>query len=215
MLRVTEELLLLIMDAESGGIQHYLPTHRQDALFAGAVLTDLSLENRIDTDAERLFLIDPKPMDDDQLDPVLLDIAGETEAHDTAYWIVRPAKQGSAIRKRAIDRLIGYGILEAEANGLVFLSRLVSRALRYPTVDGETREDVRSRVMTTLFREEIPEPRDVIIIGLAAALRRVREHPFPRRAGRCARANRRHLPARSFPGPRDSIASRCWSARGS
>ena len=167
--RVTEELLLLILDAESGGIRYSLPTHQQDALFAGAVLTDLSLENRIDSDAERLFLIDPKPVDDDLLDPILLDIAGETETHDTAYWIVRTAKRGSAIRKRALDRLIGYGILEAEANGLVFLSRLVARARRYPSFDGETREDVRSRVMTTLFREEIPEPRDVIIIGLAAA----------------------------------------------
>ena len=58
MLRVTEELLLLIVDAESGGIQHSLPAHQQDALIAGAVLTDLALENRIDTDAERLFLVD-------------------------------------------------------------------------------------------------------------------------------------------------------------
>ena len=169
MLRVTEELLVLIMDAESGGIQHSLPAHQQDALFAGAVLTDLALENRIDTDAERLFVIDPKPAGDDLIDPILLDIAGETETHDTAYWIVRTAKQGSAIRKRALDRLIGHGILEPEANGLVFLSRLVARARRYPTVGGESREDVQSRVMTTLFGDEIPEPRDVIIIGLAAA----------------------------------------------
>ena len=169
MLRVTEELLVLILDAESGGIQHSLPTHQQDALFAGAVLADLSLENRIDSDAERLFVIDPKPVGDYLLDPILLDIAGETETHDTAYWIGRTAKHGSAIRKRALDRLIGRGILESEANGLVFLSRLVARARRYPTLDGETREDVQSRVMKTLFSEDIPEPRDVIIIGLAAA----------------------------------------------
>ena len=38
------------------------------------------------------------------------------------------------------------------------------------TVDGETLEDVESRVMRTLFSEDIPDPRDVIIIiGLAAA----------------------------------------------
>ena len=169
MLRVTEELLLLIVDAESGGIQHSLSAHQQDALIAGAVLTDLALENRIDTDPERLFLIDPKPVDDDLLDPVLRDIASETETHDTAYWIARAAKQGSAIRKRALDRLIGHGILEAEPNGLVFLSRLVARARRYPPDGGKITEDVQSRVMKTLFSEEIPEPRDAIIIGLASA----------------------------------------------
>ena len=169
MLRVTEELLLLIMDAESGGIQYSLPAHQRDAVIAGAVLMDLALENRIDTDPERLFLIDPKPVDDDLLDPTLLDIADESGTRDTAYWIMRTAQRGNAIRKKALDRLIGYGILEAEANGLVFPSRSVARAHRYPTLDGEIREDVRSRVMATLFSEDIPGPRDAIIIGLAAA----------------------------------------------
>ena len=111
MLRVTEELLLLLMDAESGGIRHSFPAHQRDVVIAGAVLMDLALENRIDTDAERLFLIDPKPLDDDLLDPVLLDIAGETETHDTAYWIMRTARRGSVLRNRALDRLIGRGIL--------------------------------------------------------------------------------------------------------
>ena len=169
MLRVTEELLLLIMDAESGGIQHSLPVHQRDALIAGAVLMDLALENRIDTDTERLFPIDPKPVDDDLLDPTLLDIVGEAETHDTAYWIKRTSGQGSAIREKALNRLIGRGILEAEANGLVFPSRSVARARRYPTSDGKTGKDVQSRVMETLFSEDIPDPRDVMIIGLAAA----------------------------------------------
>ncbi len=169
MLRVTEEILLLIIDAESGSIQHSLPAHRRDALIASAVLMDLALENRIDTDAERLFPIDPKPVDDDLLDSTLLDIVGETETHNTAYWIRRTARQGGAIREKALSRLIGRGILEAEANGLVFLSRVVARARRYPTLDGETQKDVQSRVMETLFSEDIPDPRDVMIIGLAAA----------------------------------------------
>ena len=48
MLTVTEEILLLIIDAESGSIQHSLPPHQRDVVVAGAVLTDLALENRID-----------------------------------------------------------------------------------------------------------------------------------------------------------------------
>ena len=169
MLRVTEELLLLTMDAESGDVRHVLPAHRRDAAFAGAVLVDLALENRIDTDTERLFPIDPKPVGDDLLDPTLLDIVGETGTHDTAYWIARTAEKAGTIREKALDRLIGRGILEADANGLVLPSRVVARAHRYPTVDGEIRQDVQSRVMTTLFSEDIPDPRDVVIIGLAAA----------------------------------------------
>ena len=168
MLRVTEEILLLILDAESGSIHHSLAAHQQDVVVAGAVLTDLSLENRIDTDPERLFLVDPEPVGDDLLDPTLQDIAEAAEDHDTAYWITRTAQRGRTIRTMARTRLVAHGILETEVNGLVFLSRLVARARRY-TVHGETLEDVESRVMGTLFSDDIPDPRDVLIIGLAAA----------------------------------------------
>ena len=168
MLRVTEEILLLMLDAESGSIQPSLPAHQRDVVIAGAVLTDLALENRIDTDPERLFLVDPKPVGDGLLDPTLHDIAGESETHDTSYWITRTAQRGGRIRANARNRLVAYGILEAETNGLVFLSRLVARVRRY-TVHGETVEDVGSRVMRTLFSDDIPDPRDVLIIGLAAA----------------------------------------------
>ena len=130
---------------------------------------DLTLENRIDTDPERLFLIDSKPVNDELLDPTLLEIADETATHDTAYWIERTATRSGTIRKKAVNRLISDGILVADANGLVFPARSVVRAQLYPTVDGKATKHVQARVLTTLFSDEIPEPRDIIIIGLAAA----------------------------------------------
>ena len=169
MLRVTEELLLLTLDAGRGCTWHSLPAHRRDAVIAGAVLMDLALESRIGTDDERLFLIDPRPVGDDLLDPTLLDIAGTAEPHDTAYWVARTAGRGSDIRKRAIDRLVKRGLLDAEAGGGVSASRAVARAHRRPTVDREAGPDVRSRVMATLLSEDLPSSRDAMIIGLAAA----------------------------------------------
>ena len=53
MLRITEELLLLILDADSGEVQYSLPKHQQDAVMSGAILMDLALENRIDTDTKQ------------------------------------------------------------------------------------------------------------------------------------------------------------------
>ena len=169
MIRITEELLLLILDAQSGSIRHSLPEHQRDLVIAGAVLTDLTLENRIDTDPEQLFLIDSKPVDDDLLDPTLLEIVNEAESHDTRYWIERTAARSGAIRKKALRRLIRRGILVADANGLVYPSRSVARAQLYPTVDGTTTKHVHARVMETIFSDEIPELREIIIIGLAAA----------------------------------------------
>ena len=202
MLRVTEELLLLIMDAESGGIKYSLVAHQRDLVIAGAVLTDLALESRIDTDPERLFLIDPKPVDDDLLDPTLLDIAGETETHDMAWWIVRTAKRGGAIRERALGRLIGYGILEREG-----------QRPRVSVPVGRTGPPLSERRRRDHGGCPVPCDEDALQRGHpgparrphhrpCGGLRRVREHPLPRGAGRCAGAHRRHLPARP-DGPHD------------
>ena len=101
MLRIAEELLLLIIDASSGTIQYAISEHQRDAVIAGAVLMDLALENRIDTDPEQLYLIDSTPVGDDLLDPTLLNIAEETKTRDTTYWVKRTAKQGNSIRDKA------------------------------------------------------------------------------------------------------------------
>ena len=58
MLRLAEEMMLLILDDVSGEFVR-VSKWSLDCALAGAVLMDLSLENRIDTDPERLFVIDP------------------------------------------------------------------------------------------------------------------------------------------------------------
>ena len=46
-----------------------------DRILAGAVLMDLAMEYRIDTDPERLVLLDDTPVGDSLLDPTLARIA--------------------------------------------------------------------------------------------------------------------------------------------
>lgn len=170
MLRIVEEILLLLIDTERGDIRASFSPRSRDIALAGAVLMDLALENRIDTDLEKLELLDPTPVGDELLDPALSAIAQASGSHSTAYWIGRTAERGAELRQETIDRLIDRGILEAESNGLVFFSRLVSRARRYPADgQGQRIEDVQSRVMRQLFGDDVPDPRDIVIISLAAA----------------------------------------------
>ena len=85
------------------------------------------------------------------------------------YWIVHTARRGDEIRDRAQARLVQRGILEAESEGLLALRARVSHARRYPIVEGKTVEEVRLRVMRVLFSDDIPDPRDIVIICLADA----------------------------------------------
>lgn len=67
-LRFAEELLLLILNEDYGDLAPVPEPHLNHAL-AGAVLMDLALENRIDTDPEKLILVDSTPVKDELLDP--------------------------------------------------------------------------------------------------------------------------------------------------
>ena len=125
---------------------------------------DLALENRIDTDLEKLVLVDATPVGDSQLDQTLADIAVEEE-RDARFWMERTAGRADAIREDALSRLITLGILESQDDRFLW----VFRSRRYPAIDGKAEREVKLRIMEVLFSDEIPHPRDVVIICLADA----------------------------------------------
>ena len=168
MLRCAEELLLLLLDDESGDLLP-LPERTLHVALAGAVLMELQQEARIDTDLDALLLADATPLNDALLDPTLAAIAQKDEEREVRFWVERTAQRGEEIRAIALARLVERGILEADESGFLALLPLVRRSRRYPVIDGVVREEVRLRIMRILFSEEIPDPRDIVLICLADA----------------------------------------------
>ena len=167
MLRFAEEVLVLVLDEGRGELAPSLPPRSLHLALAGAVLMELALEDRIDTDLDRLMLIDSAPLGDDILDPTLAEIERDGRSRDTVYWLGRIAGAGDRIRRTALARLIKRGILRSEAHGLLSLVPSVSRSRRYPTADGQPVEEARLRIMRILFSDDVPDPRDIAIIALA------------------------------------------------
>ena len=163
MLRFPEEVLLLLLNDEGGRFLS-VPRWSLDYAMAGGVLMDLALENRIDTDLERLALVDASPVGDSLLDPTLADIAA-MEDHNARFWIEHTARRADTIREEALSRLITLGILEARDDRFLW----VFRSRRYPIIDGKADREVKLRIMGVLLSDEIPDPRDVVIICLADA----------------------------------------------
>ncbi len=165
MLRFPEELMLLILDDEDGKFAR-VPDRQLRYALAGGVLMDLALENRIDTDLKQLMLVDPAPLGDGLLDPTLADIAEATETHDARFWVERTAlRSADAIREAALERLVERGILQRQEDRFLW----VFRSRRYPVIDDRVEREVKLRIMEILFSDQIPTPRDVVIIGLAHA----------------------------------------------
>ena len=63
--------------------------------------------------------------------------------------------------------LVKRRILESEEGRLLW----AFRTRRYPTVDGKAEREVKLRIMQVLVTDEIPGPRDIVIICLADACR--------------------------------------------
>ena len=169
-LRFAEEITLLMLDDEDGEFVR-VPGWSMQCAFAGAVLMDLALAGRIDTDLKRLVLIDPTPLGDDLLDPTLAIIAQATETYDARRWVDHIADGADEIRERALARLVERGILRREEDRFLW----VFQSRRYPVVDGEAEREVKLRIMEVLFGNEIPDPRDIVLICLADSCGILRE----------------------------------------
>ncbi len=168
MLRFAEELLLLLIDEDSGNLA-LVPERDLNHALAGAALMDLAHENRIDTDLQQLTVVDPAPLGDDVLDPVLARLAKSAEPRAPEYWVRRFAQDGERIRASSLQRLVEAGILRSADEGAIETTTKVARARRYPTADGKAEQEVRLRIMGVLFSDDVPGPRDVVIICLADA----------------------------------------------
>ena len=97
MLRFAEEIMLLILD-DSGEFVA-VPTWPLHCALGGGVLMDLALEGRIDTDPERLFVVDPTPVGDDLLDSTLARIAETPDTFDARHWVRTMANGAGRIRR--------------------------------------------------------------------------------------------------------------------
>ncbi len=163
MLRFVEEIMLLLLRDHDGRFVR-VPSWSLEYALAGGVLMDLAMENRIDTDLENLILVDSTPVGDGLLDATLAEIADE-ETRSTRYWVEQTVERAEELQEAALNRLVEVGILEREEKRFLW----AFRSRRYPMVDGRAEREVKLRIMEVLFGEEIPDPRDIMLICLVDA----------------------------------------------
>jgi Golgi phosphoprotein 3 len=84
-----------------------------------------------------------------------------------------------------VDRLIHRGILRREERRLLW----VFGARRYPTLDGTERTEVRTRLSQLILGNDLPTPRDAILLSLIHGCR-LSQHLF---AGLDLEARRKRL----------------------
>ena len=171
-LTMPEELLLLMLDDRSGRLNEMAGPASGYAM-AGAILAELALRARIDTDTARLYVTDATPTGDTLLDPVLARIAADRGpsaeepdmAHDSRWWIETLGREADSFREAAFARLVARGILREEQGRFLW----IFPERRYPMVSDKEEREVKARLTGVIFNDDIPEPRDALLIGLCRA----------------------------------------------
>ena len=165
-LSLPEELILMLLNEESGYF-HQVPGWNLNCAVVGAALAELSLISRIDTDMESLILLDQTGTGDLVLDPILKEIASEPVQRNAQYWIERLAPRAESIIDLTLDRLVDLKILEHHDGDFWSLARTAWQTELFSSSgEGTAVEFVRTRISKVIFSDEIPDPRDVIIVAL-------------------------------------------------
>ncbi|MBP0445644.1 GPP34 family phosphoprotein [Roseomonas sp. SSH11] len=171
-LTMPEELILLMLDDRSGRLNEMAGPASGYAI-AGAILAELALHNRIDTDPQRLYVTDPSPTGDPLLDRVLARIAadpgpGPDEGdfpHGSRWWIETLGRESDSFREQIFARLVQRGILREEMGRFLW----IFPERRYPVISDKEEREVKARLTGVIFDDDIPEPRDSLLIGLCRA----------------------------------------------
>ncbi len=161
-----EEFLLLTLEDE-GGQFDTVPEILLTCGVAGALLMDLSLRGRIDSDLTAVWVVDPTPTGDSLLDQVLAQVASEPLTLDASAWLRKVSVTALKYRQAAIERLCERGILHPVDVGF----RWVMQSRRYPVSHGSERVEVKERLKQLMLGGEIPTPYDCALVSLAASCR--------------------------------------------
>jgi golgi phosphoprotein 3 len=134
-------------------------------VLAGAALMELALDNRVDCDLEQLILVDPTPTGDDILDDVLVQLGQAGAGLSPAAALERITLNAEQYQETALKRLVAKGILREDDGRFLW----VFHTRRYPVVDDREQREVKARLRQVLLTDEIPDPRDVVLICLIDA----------------------------------------------
>ncbi|MCY4644096.1 MAG: cytochrome P450 [Bacteriovoracales bacterium] len=161
-LSLPEELILMLLNEETGYF-HHVPGWELNCAVIGAVLAELSLLLRIDTDLRSLNLTDPTETGSPILDSILKEIADEPRPKNTQYWIDRLAPQAESIIDSTLDRLVELKILKHHDGD--FWTLLPSNQFGSSKKD-TAGQSIKMRISEAVFTDTIPDPRDIIVICL-------------------------------------------------
>jgi hypothetical protein len=162
MLTMLEEVVLLAVDQRSGELRS---TREYSTAYAlvGAVIFDLALAHKIDTDTEEVAIINTASTGNALLDRVLAHMAQRPDLKTVSAWIEEIFHMRDDLEGEALASLGREGILRHEKSKLLWIIDVE----RFPLVDDKPQQHVRLRLANAILTDGIPATRDIMLVSIA------------------------------------------------
>jgi hypothetical protein len=163
-LTVLEEVVLLTIDPATGqlhGDRHFSVPYA----LAGAVLFDLALAGRIDTDIDSISVIQDTPTGNSIQDEVLAELASGAAPLSVRGWVEQTFRLQKDLEGRALAQLIDRGYIRLETTRRLWIIDVH----RFPVVDGKPQQLVKERLAQAILSDLIPPVHDIMLVSLASA----------------------------------------------
>jgi len=160
-LNIPEEIALLAL-GEDGEVHPKIKSPKFDIVIASAILMDLAIHHRIDTDRVNIIPDKLEPLNDPILDVAIEEIKEQNKPLPIKDWIADLSLMGQFFRDEIIKSLVSKGVLKIENKQVlwVFSKRV------YPLVEDKEVKEVRARIRDLVFSDNIPEPKDIVILSI-------------------------------------------------
>lgn len=183
MLSFAEEIYLLALDDVSGKIMVPSKETVLNTALIGAVLSELSFMDKIDTDTETLYITNSEPVCNKILDEVMKILVDESkDGKAPLYHCMKTLlPQAPEIENSVLESLIGQGILKKVEEKILW----IFPQRRYPIIDNREITDVETRLRNIVLGDEIPDPRESVLISLVHNCDLFKEILSPKELRRC------------------------------
>ncbi len=161
MLTFAEELILLALDHETGRFKIKSNSNFHLAL-AGSILMNLALMDKIDTDLEKLMVVDGASTGVPVFDKVLDMLIQSTDLKSTAHWVDRISQEFPNLRESFIDSLVKQGILEERKQKVLG----IFKQHRYFISNPGAKKEITGRIRNLVLNSDIPDPCDIVLVVL-------------------------------------------------
>ena len=165
-LTLAEELLLITLDDESGTLLDSISPFKYHIAIAASLIMELTLKGKLDLDEKKLFVVSSVDTGDPILDQALAEIVAEKTSLATTEWLKRFATRGEDLSNQIIESLVAKGIMQLVDKRLFW----VLRTRAYSATSGIEEREVKARIMLLLNSDEIPDPNDILLVGLLKAV---------------------------------------------